>query len=127
MSHLRQRFIEDMEKFRVHRPMDMSVSTRPGEEGRFLDKKTHLMWLGYELAHEAGFYKDKELLDDSVIMGTYVVGNNVGPGVKVIMSKAPMIQKSRAKAFSEANRLAEEHDSTFAVFRCVKTFKPQEV
>lgn len=121
MNDLRKRFIEDATRLDGIATMDFRTSNTPGQEGRFLDKKTHLMWRGYALAHRAG-HRGRDQDDESCITGTYIIGRHVGPGVKLIMSHRPYINKTRQAAYEEAARLAETLGDTFAVFRCVKTF-----
>lgn len=123
MNELRERFIEDAKQANPRTTLDFRVSTAKGQEGRFLDKKTHQMWLGYEIAHRAPHYRATEEEYQSAIMGKYIIGNHVGPGVKLMMSHKPMVHGTKRTAFEEANRLTTEYGGPYAVFRCVKTFE----
>jgi hypothetical protein len=131
MNSLRERFIEDTRRSTDARRdscgLDFRTSSQKGQEGRFLNKHTHAMWLGYQLAHTAAFYDDKVENEESVLMGRYVVMNRVGPGVKVKSSHHPFVHRGRKTALDEAERLTLEHNSEFVVFRCVAARAPKTI
>lgn len=122
---LRERFIEDAKMVYKNRNLDFSQSSHPGQEGRFCDKKVHRMWLGYELIHTAGHWRDKEDAPSS-IFGHYIVGNHTGPGLKLVTGYRPFVHRNKRLACMEADRLAKEHGNSFVVFRCIKTFSPDQ-
>jgi hypothetical protein len=119
MNELRLRFIEDTAILSRSHPLDFRVSTQVGQEGRFLDKKTHQMWLGYELFHKAAMHR-VEADEKALLHGTYVIGAHIGPGPKLGMSHRPFVHKTKHSAFEEAERLTNEHGGPYAIFRCIK-------
>lgn len=118
---LRERFIEDASALYKNRNLNFTQSKMPGQEGRFVDNEVHQLWLGYELFNISSNMRDKADSSTS-IYGQYIVGNHTGPGPKLIMNRKPMVHRNKFLAYIEAERLAEEHGETFAVFRCIKTF-----
>ena len=130
MNSLRERFIEDAKRATDHRgstQLDFKTSKQPGQEGRFLNKHTHALWLGYQLAHTAAYHDDKVENEELILNGRYIVVNNIGPGIKVKSSHHPFVHRGRKAAFDEAGRLSNEHGTPFAIFRCVGTRLPEAI
>jgi hypothetical protein len=126
MNELRERFIEDAKLCHPNKPLDFRTSTTKGQEGRFVDKKTHQLWLGYELAHTASMRIERGE-ESTGLMGSYIIGNHVGPGPKLITGFRPFVHRNKRLAFEEAQRLTEVLGKRFAVFRCIKDFQPTPV